>query len=150
MILESTKSVQISLAAIRERKSGLNEHRESMLRRVPNIGDWGKFQHESISMKDIAYLTAYTGHEFAILRGKREDILVHGEATRCRFDDVLVDMLKAGKLRIYGHSHPGEEVPIPSNGDRETLRRIGQPDSRLISGYSGIEVVFSSDPFEIV
>lgn len=149
MILESTKSMRVSLVAIREGRDGLNSHREGLLRRVPTSGDWGKFQLESIMMKDIAYLTAYTGHEFAILRGKKEDILVHGEATRCRFDDVLVDMLKNRRLIIYGHSHPGEEIPIPSSGDRETLRQIGQRESRLISGYSGVEVVFTSDPFEI-
>ena len=97
-------------------------------------------------MKDLAYITAKTGHEFAILRGKREDILFHGTAQRCAFDDVLVDLL----LTKRGHSHPGEIEPIPSQGDRDALRRVGQKSSRFISGLSGIEVEFTDDPFEIV
>ena len=46
-----------------------------------------------LSMKDLAYLTAKTGHEFAILRGKREDILFHGTDRRCIFEGVLEELL---------------------------------------------------------
>ena len=120
-----------------------------MLRRVPEVGDWAKFPHEYLSMKDLAYLTAKTGHEFAILRGKREDILFHGTARLCKFDDALVDLLLAKRLMIYGHSHPGEEFPVPSPQDRKALRYLGQPQSRLISGMSGRETTFSQDEFEI-
>ena len=98
-------------------------------------------------MKDLAYLTAKTGHEFAILRGKSEDILFHGEALRCSFDDILVEMLLSKRLFIYGHSHPGEDSPTPSPQDRDTLRQIGQTDSKLISARTGIEITFSKDLF---
>lgn len=101
-------------------------------------------------MKDLAYLTAKTGHEFAILRGKSEDILFHGKATRCTFDDVLAEMLLSGRLRIFGHSHPGEEAPVPSNEDREILKKIGQTKSHLIAARSGLEIVFSQDRYEII
>ena len=150
IVLASTKSFQISLASVREHHDGLNQHRSELFNRLPKVGDWGKFPVDSITMKDLAYLTAYTGHEFALLRGKREDILFHGERTRCRFDDILVDMLMSGKLLLVGHSHPGEEMPVPSPDDRETLRKIGQKKSKLISGYSGIEVEFTGDVFEII
>lgn len=99
-------------------------------------------------MKDLAYLTAQTGHEFAILRGKHEDVLFHGTATRCEFPDELIDWLFAGKVQIFGHSHPGEEFPVPSPQDRATLARIGQQESRLISGMTGLEITFTTDPFE--
>lgn len=148
--LQSSQSMRVSLESIRRGEGGLDEHRASMLRRVPDVGDWAKFSYEHLSMKDLAYLTAKTGHEFAILRGKHEDILFHGTARRCTFDDALVDLLLARRLVIYGHSHPGEEIPIPSPQDRRTLRSIGQPQSRLISGISGRETTFSQDEFEII
>ena len=99
--------------------------------------------------KDLAYLTAKTGHEFVILRGKYQDILFHGAAQRCTFDDILVDWLLSKRLTIYGHSHPGKEVPIASPQDRKTLQRIGQSRSRLISGISGREIMFSPYQFEL-
>ncbi len=147
--LQSAQSMRVSLESIRRGEGGLDEHRGSMLRRVPETGDWAKFPHEHLTMKDLAYLTAKTGHEFAILRGRREDILFHGTAQRCAFDDVLVDLLLSKRLVIYGHSHPGEVEPIPSKEDRDALRAIGQKSSRLISGLSGIEIQFTDDPFEI-
>ena len=147
--LSSTQSMRKSLESIASGSGGLDAHRESMLSRVPAVSDWARFPLGHLEMKDLAYLTAKTGHEFAILRGKREDILFHGDTRRCTFDGVLVDMLMSGKLGIYGHSHPGEEIPVASPEDRVTLRLIGQHESRLISGYSGREIVFSDNPFEI-
>ena len=148
--LQSAQSMRVSLESIRRGEGGLDEYRASMLRRVPNIGDWAKFPHEHLAMKDLAYLTAKTGHEFAILRGKHEDILFHGLAQRCTFDDILVDFLLSKRMTIYGHSHPGEEFPIASPQDRQTLQRIGQSRSRLISGISGREITYSPDQFEII
>ena len=147
--LQSTQSMRVSLESLRRGEGGLDEHRASILNRVPDVGDWAKFPYEHLSMNDLAYLTAKTGHEFAILRGKREDILFHGSERRCAFDEILGELLLSKRLRLYGHSHPGEAAPVASNEDREVLRRIGQKTSRLISAISGIEVQFSDDPFEI-
>ena len=147
MELLSAQSTRISLASIRSGIGGLDAHRQTMLNRAPHPGDWAKFPLDHLSMKDLAYLTAKTGHEFAILRGKTEDILVHGEALRCSFDDILVEMLLSKRLFIYGHSHPGEDSPTPSPQDRDTLRQIGQTDSKLISARTGIEITFSKDLF---
>ncbi len=148
--LSSAQSMRVSLESIRCGEGGLNEHRTSMLNRVPESGDWAKFPYKHLTMKDLAYLTAKTGDEFAILRGKQEDILFHGEARRCAFSGVLVDMLCNRKLELYGHSHPGEVMPTPSHQDRATLKKIRQNKSRLISGLSGLEIEFSTDAFEIV
>lgn len=146
--LLSTQSMRVSLESIRCGNGGLDAHRQNMLNRVPETGDWAKFPYEHLKMKDLAYLTAKTGHEFAILRGKSEDILFHGESRRCVFDDVLVDMLFSKRLTIYGHSHPGENIPVPSPQDRDTLKMIGQSCSKLISGMSGQEITFSTDLFD--
>lgn len=146
--LFSARSIKTSLDSIRQGSAGLDAHRTAMLNRVPNTGDWAKFPCEHLSMKDLAYLTAKTGHEFAILRGKHEDILFHGDSYRCSFDGVLNDMIRSKRLIIYGHSHPGENIPRPSTQDRLALKEIGQAESRLISGLTGYEVTYTSDQFE--
>lgn len=148
--LQSTHSLRVSLEAVRKGEAGLDEHRAAMLRRAPEIGDWAEFPYEHLEMKDLAYLTAATGHEFAILRGKRRDILFHGTARRCTFVDEIEKMLLEGKLRIFGHSHPGEENPKPSGEDREILKLLGQKTSRLISGLNGIELEFDDNQFQIL
>lgn len=148
--LQSTQSMRVSLETIRRGDAGLDEHRAAILRRVPDIGDWAKFSYEHLSMKDLAYLTAKTGHEFAILRGKRIDILFHGSERNCAFDDTLTELLQSKRLMLYGHSHPGEIDPVASPEDRKALQIIGQKTSRLIAALSGIEIQFNDDPFEIV
>ncbi len=148
--ISSTKSMMISLEKIRLGTAGLNRHRQSLLDRVPKSNDWAKFKKDSITMKDIAYLTAKTGDEFAILKGKNEDILFHGAKYHCSFDGVLGEMLMKRQLELYGHSHPAESSPFPSNDDRATLELIGQEKSRLISAVTGRENEFSYKEFEEV
>lgn len=148
IVLDSLRSTQISLESIREGNAGLNAHRQTMLDRVPEIGDSAIFKCESLELIDLAYLTAKTGHEFAILRGKDMDILFHGDSTHCELQETLVDMMLAHKLRIIGHSHPGEDDPIPSPADRIALRTIGQKKSIVISGRTGREKEFGQSPFE--
>lgn len=148
--LQSAQSMRVSLESIRCGEGGLDEHRAAMLRRVPDVGDWANFPYEHLTMKDLAYLTAKTGHEFAILRGKHTDILFHGSGRNCTFDDDLAELLLSKQFRLYGHSHPGEMSPVASPEDREVLRMIGQKTSRLIAALSGVEIQFSEDPFEVL
>lgn len=146
--LASTQSMRVSLEAVRNGSGGLDAHRQIMLQRTANSGDWAEFPAGHLTMKDIAYLTAKTGHEFAILRGKTTDILFHGEATRCCFDGILSELLYAKKFYIWGHSHPGEPIPIPSPQDRDTLIMLGQTTSKLISAMTGTEITFSTSLFD--
>lgn len=144
--LESVKSRKTSLQKIRENRAGLNKHRDILLSRVPNIGDWAKFRPDTIEIIDLAYLTAKTGHEFALLRGKNQDILLHGKSFRCEFDDILSEMLISGKLRLEAHSHP-EEILIPSPDDRQTLSIINQERSIIISAVTGQTIEFTKNQF---
>ena len=68
--------------------------------RVPDSNDWATFEHESITTKDIAYLSAATHHEFALLRGKNLDILFHGTEHHCNITDDMIKLLKQGKLYL--------------------------------------------------
>ena len=146
--LSSSKSLQISLEDVKRGRAGLNKRRQSLLERVPKTDDWAKFAADSISMKDSAFLTAKTGDEFAILKGKKADILFHGSKNSCLFDGVLCDMLVGGQLRLYGHSHPAERVPAASSADRNTLSLIGQKKSRIISAITGREIEFTDQEFD--
>ena len=119
-----------------------------MLIRIPDTGDWASFKHESLELKDLAYLTAKTGDEFAILRSKKEDVLFHGGKTNCKFTGIIYDMLIEHKLVLIGHSHPGEDDPVPSSDDRAVLRLIDQRSSFIISGQTGRITEFTGNPFE--
>lgn len=148
IILESSHSTQISLEAIREGDAGLNAHRQVMLDRAPEIGDSATFKHGALELIDLAYLTAKTGHEFAILRGKDIDILFHGDERHCEFPETLADLMLEHKLEIFGHSHPGEDDPVPSQGDRRALKSIGQKKSTVVSGRTGRMKGFGQSPFD--
>ena len=148
IILSSSKSLIVSLEAVKNGRAGLDAHRQAILNRISNTGDWARFELNSIEMKDLAYLTAKVGDEFALLRGKKEDILFHGERMKCTFTGELEQLLRAHQLEIVGHSHPAEEIPIPSKSDRETLREIGQAKSTVISAMTGRMVSFGPDLFE--
>ena len=121
ILLASNHSMEVSLRSIKNGTAGLNKHRQELLSKVPNSNEWSRFPKNSISIKDIAYLTAKTGHEFALLRGKKEDILFHGMTYHCNISGILVELLKAGRLSIIAHSHPAEHIPIPSVNDRKVL-----------------------------
>ena len=103
------------------------------MKRIPNTGDYDKFEKGHVTEEDLAYLTASTGCEFALLKGKRNDILFHGEANECSFDKTVSEYLRSHKYKLYCHSHPYEDIPVPSIADRVTLDDIGQENSLIIS-----------------
>lgn len=148
VLLASTESMKVSLEAIRKRQAGLSERRKKILNRVPNSGDWVLLRRQSITTKDIAYLSAATQHEFALLRGKKGDIVFHGTTYHCEFEGDLFDLLKTRKLRLIAHTHPDREIVVPSAADRNFLKIIGQEKSVIISYITGMEKEFSSNIFE--
>ena len=124
LTLSSSRSTQISLEAVRNGKAGLDAHRQGMFDKIPKQGNRASFKKDSIELKDLAYLTAKVGDEFALLRGKHEDILYHGSRGECTFLGDLERRLKSHQLELIGHAHPGEPVPIPSRADRIILNSL--------------------------
>ena len=149
--LASTASTKISLEAIRNKEAGLNEHRTKLLNRVADQECWGTFPLNSIEIKDLAYLSAATGDEFALLRGKHNDFLYHGTPYRCKIeeDEDLMTLLNTHKAELVAHTHPDYETIIPSAADRKFIHSFGQKKSKIISAYSGQIVEFTSDLFEL-
>ncbi len=146
--LASARSIQISLESIRLGEAGLTQRRENLLNRVPNKGDYAPFKKDSVTIEDLAYLSAQEGHEFALLRSKSNDILFHGNATGCTFTDDLEVLFVQGRMELVAHSHPDLEHIIPSSEDRDFLKSIGQKKSVIISWYTGRQLEFYADEFE--
>lgn len=148
LVLSSSASMQKSLEAIRNGDAGLNERRKNILARVPNSNDWAAFEYESVKIKDLAYLSAATHHEFALLRGKTKDIVFHGIDRHCKFNEELLILLKSKKLRLVAHTHPDYGVIEPSADDREFLKYIGQKNSIIMSYITGCEMEFTDNIFD--
>lgn len=146
--LSSDQSYIVSLESVRNGEAGLNERRRNLLARVPESGDWSNFEKNSLTTKDIAFLSAYTNHEFAILRGKHIDVLFHGVEGHCIFNDDIVELLKIGKLELVAHTHPDYDKIVPSTDDRKFLKQIGQKSSVIVSYITGKELVFTQNIFE--
>ena len=91
-MLSSSESIKTSLAAIRNGEAGLNSHRKSLLDRVPNTGDWSAFRKNSITNKDIAYLsdTVLDPDGFAPYTGFTEEDV----RKLCGEDDGLFENMK--------------------------------------------------------
>lgn len=142
IVLASSRSTKVSLEAIRRGRAGLDTRRRTILDRIPNQGDDETFPVGTVDLMDLAYLTAKTHDEFAILRGKNTDIVFHGTPLECDIISRYGKELKSHKIELYGHSHPGEPIPEPSPADRAFLRYIGQKKSRIVSGMTGISVEF--------
>lgn len=147
-VLSSSKSTRTSLEAIRIGEAGLNKHRQMLLNRVPEPGDFASFPLNKIEIKDLAYLSASQNHEFALLRGKKNDILFHGKEYECNFNEDLEELLINGKFELVAHSHPDKDKIIPSSNDRECIKKLNQKESQIISWYTGEIYTFHADEFE--
>ncbi|MCR4605461.1 MAG: hypothetical protein K5639_05625 [Eubacterium sp.] len=143
----SSKSTRVSLAGVRIGRYQLSERRQQLLSRVSRHGEYVKLKKDSLEMMDLAYLTAKTGDEFAILRSKNEDVLFHGTSRECRFTSELETGLRNHKYELICHSHPGEDEPEPSLEDRAFLRKIGQKCSTVISARTGRCSEYTGDLF---
>ena len=117
----------------------MSEKRKQLLMRVPNSNDWAEFALESITTKDIAYLSSMTHHEFALLRGKKQDILFHGTEYHCDITDDMIELLQQGKLYLVAHIHPDYGKIKPSADDYIFLSQVGQKKSLIVSYITGEE-----------
>lgn len=143
----STESYKKSLKSIVSGKAGLDKRRTNILNRVPETGDFVELERDTISDRDMAYLSAAAGHEFALFRGKHSDILIHGDHKSCNPQSKdLEDQLLSGKYEWVSHTHVSGSL-MPSQGDRDTLILLHQKES-LIIGVDGSVRKFSQSVFD--
>lgn len=146
--MSSSSSTRTSLKAVYDGEAGLSERRKNLLARVADSDSWAEFEKDSITTKDLAYLSAATHHEFALLRGKRQDILFHGTKYHCDITDDMIELLKRGKLYLVAHTHSDYGVIVPSADDYRFLQQIGQKKSLVVSYITGEELEFNDNMFE--
>jgi SPP1 gp7 family putative phage head morphogenesis protein len=142
----STKSYKRSLQDIARGKAGLDKRRQNILSRLPNSGDYHRFEREYLYTRDLAYLSAATGNEFALFRSKHEDILIRGDKRTCNIVGELGDEIIERKYEWIAHSHVDGGNLAASLADMETLKLLGQLHS-IIVGLDGEEVEFYQSPF---
>lgn len=143
----STKSFKRSLADIAAGKAGLDKRRQNILGRLGESGSSHRFEKGSISNRDLAYLSAATGNEFALFRSKNEDILVRGNARTCDVSGELGEEILEKMYEWVAHSHVDGGNLAASVEDRDTLRKLKQKKS-IIIGIDGQEVEFHVSPFD--
>lgn len=143
----NTKSYKRSLKDIAEGKAGLSEKRQNMLNRLNESGASCRYARDTVSVRDLAYLSAATNNEFALFRSKTEDIIIRGTAKSCDVVGDLGDEILSKKYIWVAHSHIDKGNLVPSIADRETLKRLGQKKS-IIVGIDGEEVEFYLSPFD--
>lgn len=142
----SPKSYKRSLADIAAGKAGLNQRRQNILNRLQNSGDSSRFEKDSVSIRDLAYLSAATRNEFALFRSKREDIVIRGNSVACDIVGELGEEILEKRYEWIAHSHVDGGNLTASAADRETLKKLGQRKS-IIVGLDGEEIEFYQSPF---
>lgn len=143
----SPQSFRRSLKEISEGKAKLDKRRQNILGRVPNSGDYYRFERDYISTRDLAYLSAATDTEFALFRSKRNDILIRGTAHHCDIAGDLQEEIFERGYKWVAHSHVDRGILKPSMQDRNTLKRLKQQTSNLV-GIDGEEITYSQSEFD--
>lgn len=142
----STKSYKRSLLDIKNGKAGLDKRRQNMLNKMPKTGESTRAERGSISIRDLAYLSAATGNEFALFRSKTEDIIVRGDSRSCNVGGKLGDEIINKHYEWVAHSHVDGGPLNASVEDRETLHKLKQSKS-IIVGIDGEEIIFKQSLF---
>ena len=141
----SMKTYRRSLKAIQENKAGLDKRRTNILNRLPNEGDFHRFNKGEISIRDLAYLSSAAGVEFALFRSKREDILVRGNRRTCNITGDIGEEILDKKYEWVAHTHVDGGKLKPSSADISTLKKLNQKKSILLDIYgNSIEITIES------
>lgn len=128
----STKSYKRALKAIQENRAGLDKRRTNILNRIPNEGDYHRFEKDSISERNLAYLSAAAKVEFTLFRSKNEDILIRGNARTCDITGDIAEEILSKRYEWVAHTHVDRGPLKPSLADRNTLRLLEQEKSIIV------------------
>jgi len=95
-------------------------------------------------MLDLSSLTAKTGDEFAMFTRNGERLIVRGNNKHVPLRVSELRGLSANGYRWSGHTHPGftEADLIASDGDKETLKIIGQDNSAIYNAAGRHDLIY--------
>ena len=144
--IQSSSSDRRDYSYLSEGRAGLTAHEMSILSRVPDSGEYHKFNIGYITEQDMSRLSAYTHHEMALWRSKHDEILFHGDSRTCNPPDNMQDEL-ISKYEWIAHTHVDGGPLVPSAADRDTLKELGQKSSTLL-GIDGSRLDFTENPFD--
>ncbi|MDR0936643.1 MAG: hypothetical protein LBM98_08190 [Oscillospiraceae bacterium] len=131
--IEHTHTGKGNPGAITHFDSGLSRRQQRLLDSLPEYGSRVTVTKNSVSMKDLAALTAKAGVEFALFtRGSRR-LIVRGDAYSVNINDADAKELAEQGYRWSGHTHPGYNRFIlrGSEGDRNILSAFSQERSAV-------------------
>jgi len=104
---------------------GLTARQQALLNDLPDTGAEAVVKRGSVSMTDLAALSAATGDEFAMFTKRGTRLIVRGDERRVYIGGDRAIALNAEGYRFSGHTHTmllhnGMELE-PSGGDYEIL-----------------------------
>ena len=109
----------------------LNNRQQSLLDRLPDYDDRVTVPKSSVSMSDLAALTAETGVEFAMFTQQSDRLIIRGNEKHVNISPEKARELNAEGWRWSGHTHPGitDLGLTASDGDHAILNEFTQTRS---------------------
>jgi len=109
----------------------LNYRQNELLKMLPSYDNAVVVPKNTVSMFDLAALTAKTGVEFSMFTKGSERLIIRGDSRSVNVDVAMARQLAEKGYRWSGHTHPGVDdlVKIPSSGDIAVLRAFNQKES---------------------
>lgn len=121
--------------AVSRRGRPLNNRQKKLLDRLLDIGSRALVRKNSVSMSDLAALTAETKAEFAMFTCGSRRLIIRGDDRCVYIEEAEVERLIAQGYKWSGHTHPGYNMSA-SVADADFLKRFGQSRS-VIYNISG-------------
>ena len=109
----------------------LNMRQQKILDALPQYDSHLIIRKESISMSDLAALTAKTGVEFAMFTRGSERLIIRGSQRNVNVNLERAKQLAEEGYKFSGHTHPGGDYNclIASGSDYEILKAFNQKQS---------------------
>lgn len=117
----------------------LNNRQKKLLERLPRFDSVTIVRKKSVSMSDLAAITAETGDEFAMFTKGGERLIIRGNSNSVNVDINRAKELSEQGYKWSGHTHPGivADFATPSQGDKDILKLFKQKTSVIYNstGY---------------
>ena len=121
----------------------LTNRQEKLLEQLPEYDSRVTVPKNSVSMADLAALTAKTGVEFAMFTKGSERLIIRGNAYKVKIEIDDAEKLAAMGYKWSGHTHPGTDNNCmqASYGDMGILKCFKQ-DISVIYNSKGDYLTF--------
>lgn len=109
----------------------LNRKQKTLINNLPDFNSRVSVNKKSVSMTDLATLTAQTGDEFAMFTKGNERLVIRGNKQMVDIDIVEAQKLASEGYKWSGHTHPGTDFLSmqPSDGDYAILMCFNQSNA---------------------